>query len=1033
MKKLYEVISPGPVSPGLRRLSLVTGLTVLLWFTAFFASAAGALMPNPGSWHTATVVLYADTLITVRGTVTDSASGSSLAGATIQVLGTSIGTTSDANGAFILHVPDEAVLQVSILGYDRKDVRVSGSTFMHIALNPSVTGLSKLVVVGYGTVKKSDLTGSVSVVKSKDIESAPVASLDQALQGKAAGVQVTSVNGAPGAGTTIRIRGGNSISASNEPLYVVDGFVGGGDLTSINPNDIASIEILKDASATAIYGARGANGVILITTKHGKEGKPQVLVNVYAGMQQLPREISLLKGPDLAAYANENAAFFGTAPIYPDLSKVTNTDWQKAITRDAGMQNANVAISGGSKNLNYYLSGNYFNQDGIILNSGFRRYQTRLNLDLNLTNWLKIGTNLNFSRSNTNNNKVNLLTVLRDAPTSLPVKDSAGNYSILNPLTGRTFENPVADALESLDNTYENDLLGNWYIEASFKNGLQFRSTLAIDNDNTKRDEYLPGSLPLRHEQQKGGYAYISSSQSLNLLNENTVSYQRQFGKHHLNLLGGFTYQHQTTESYSATGEGFTNDLLTYNNLATGDPLLAANGSGYSEWTILSWLGRVNYSYGPYLLTVTGRQDGSSRLAANHKHAFFPSAAFAWRLSDEDFIKNLNVFSSLKFRLSYGKTGNQAIDVYSTLASLAVTNAWFHGQEQLGYTLGNIPNADLKWETTDEYNAGLDAGFLNGRLSLVLDAYYKKTYNLLLTVDIPGTTGYSSRLENVGSVANKGIELSIDGVIADRKDFSWNVGFNIAANRNKVLELGEGISYRDAAQGARLIVGKPAPVFYGAVFESVFKSQAEIDAVPGYQSGLHPGYIKFKDVNGNGKYDGLADYDIIGNPEPSFYGGFTSSARYKKLSLDLYVNYSYGNDIMNSLGPRFFVGNYDSNLSDQMLKRWTPANNQSNIPGVGAYQGTDVNSRAYSFSVQDGSFLRLKTLTLRYDLTPAKLSWMTGASVYVTASNLFILDNYTWGYDPEVNSEGTSPILRGFDGYSYPQNRSYILGVTLNF
>lgn len=1032
MKKFYDLLRPKYHSPGLRRMLRMLPLAAILSILFFSASRAGSY-PEESARSGQGIAALADTLISVRGNVTDSANGNALAGVTIQVKGGTVGTTTGANGDFVLRVPGGSVLVVSFLGYDKKEVRVQGQARFSISLNPSVTGLNKLVVVGYGTVKKSDLTGSVSVVKGEDIAAAPVASLDQAMQGKAAGVQVTSVNGSPGAATTVRVRGGNSISASNEPLYVIDGFIGGGDLTSINPADIASIEVLKDASATAIYGARGANGVVLITTRRGQQGKPNVSVNVYAGMQQLPREIQLLTGPQLADYVNESAAFFGTPPIYPDLSKVTNTDWQKAVTRHAGIQSADLSVSGGSENLNYYLSGNYFNQDGIILNSGFKRYQTRMNLDLKLTNWLTIGTQMNFSRSDKNNNKVNLLTVLRDAPTSLPVKDSTGNYSILNPLTGRTFENPVADAKLSLDDTYENNLLGNWYAEASFKNGLHFRSTFAMDNVTSKRNEYLPGSMPLRHAQGKGGYAYISHSQTINILNENTVSYDRYVGKHHFNFLGGFTYQHETDESFSASGEGFTNDLLTYNNLATGDPLLAQNTSDFSQWTIVSFLGRINYSYGPYLLTVTGRQDGSSRLAANHKHAFFPSAAFAWRMGDEDFIKSLNVFSSLKLRLSYGKTGNQAIDVYSTLSSLDVSNGWFHGQQQLGYVLGNIPNDNLKWETTDQYNAGLDAGFLNGRLSLVFDAYYKKTYNLLLTVQIPGTTGYSSRLENVGSVQNKGLELSVDGIIVDKKDISWDVSFNIASNRNKVLNLGQGIEYRDVAQGARLIVGKPAPVFYGAVFDGIFKSQAEIDAHPGYQSGLKPGYIKFKDVNGNGKYDGLADYDIIGNPEPKFFGGFSSSFRYKRLSLEVFFNYSYGNDIINSLGPRFFVGNYDSNTSDRLLDRWTLTNNQSNVPGVGAYQGTDVNSQAYSFSVQDGSFLRLKTLQLSYDLNSSHIRWMRGASVYVTGSNLFTADHYTWGYDPEVNSEGTSPVLRGFDGYSYPQNRSVILGVNLKF
>ncbi len=968
----------------------------------------------------------------ITGTVKD-AQGNPLAGVSVIVKGTTNGTSTGTDGDFNIDANVGDVLDFTIVGYQKKSVTVGQSTNISVVMEIEAVAGSEIVIIGYGTVKKSDLTGSVSVVKASDISSAPVASVDQALQGKAAGVQVTSVNGAPGAPTTIRIRGGNSISASNEPLYVIDGFIGGGDLTSINPTDIASIEILKDASATAIYGARGANGVILITTKLGKAGKSTILINAYAGTQQLPKEVALLTGPELADYVNERSALFGTNPIYPDVSKVTNTDWQKAITRNAGFQNADISFSGGNDKITYYLSGNYFNQDGIILNSGFKRYQTRLNLNLKLTDWLSVGTNLNFNRSNKNNNKVSLYDILKSAPTSLPIKDSSGNYTIVSPLNGQSFENPVADAKMSLDNTYDNSLLGNWYAKASFRNELTFKSTFGINNDNSKRNQYQPGSLPLRSVQNLGGQANISSTQSLNILNENTISYDKDFGIHHVNFLGGFTYQHETDESYSAFGNGFTNDLLTYNNLATGDPLLARNGSNFSEWTIISFLGRINYSVGPYLLTISGRQDGSSRLAANHKYAFFPSAAFAWKLDEEKFIENLGWFSNLKIRLSYGKTGNQAIGVYSTLPSLSTNNAWFNSQQNIGYTLGNLSNSDLKWETTDQFNAGLDAGFFNGRLTATLDAYYKKTHDLLLTVQIPGTTGYSSKLENVGSVQNKGVELDLNGIIINKQNLSWNIGFNIAANRNKVLDLGKGIEYRDVTNGARLIVGQPAPVFWGAVYEGTFKSQAEIDALPGYQAGLKPGFAKFKDVNGNGKYDGTGDYAIIGNPTPKFFGGLNSSLRYERFSFNMYLAYTYGNDIINSFGPRLFLGEFASNVGKTVLQRWTPKNNQSNIPGVGANATADVNSQAYSYAVQDGSFLRLKTLQINYDLPVTKIKWMQGASIYLTGTNLFIIDHYTYGYDPEVNSQGTNSILRGFDDYSYPANRSFIIGVNLKF
>ncbi len=972
--------------------------------------------------------------IHITGRITDN-NGNPVAGVSITLKGTSTGTVSDAKGNYSLPLKENSgILVFSHIGFIEKEVPVNGHPEIDVVLQAGNSALDQLVVVGYGTAKKGDLTGAVSVVRGSDLNGVPVASVDQALQGKAAGVQVTSISGAPGAGTTIRIRGGNSITASNEPLYVVDGFIGGGTLTSINPADIESIEILKDASATAIYGARGANGVVLITTKHGRSGKSDIAINAYAGVQQLPREVDLLTGPQLAGYVNDRAALFGSAPIYPNLSTVTNTDWQKAITRTAGIQNADIAFSGGSENVTYYLSGNYFNQDGIILNSGFQRYQTRLNLRLKLTDWLAVGTNLNFNRSNTNNLKASLYDILKTAPTSVPIKDAAGKYTILSPLSGQTFDNPIADALGKLDNTYDNSLLGGWYAEASFRNGLRFRSTLDINNDNTRHAVYSPGSLPLNASQNIGGSDSIASTQSFNLENENTVSYTRNFGKHHVDVLGGFTYQHEVDQSYTASAGGFTNDNLTYNNLSTGDPTLAKNTSAYSDWTIISFLGRANYSFNDkYLFTVSARQDGSSRLAANHKYAFFPSAAFAWKLGNEDFIRNLNVFSDLKFRASYGKTGNQAINVYSTLPSLSVSNVWFNNQQQLGYTLGNIPNDNLKWETTDQYDAGLDAGFFHGRLSLTGDFYYKKTYNLLLNVPIAGTTGYTSRLANVGKTQNAGIELMVDGRIIDQKDFSWNLAVNISGNRNKVLAIGSGQKFVDISNGYRLMVGKPAPVFWGNVADGVFHTQAEIDALPGYQAGLVPGDIKFRDVNHNGKYDGAADATIIGNPTPKFFGGFSSAFRYKRISLNVYFEYSYGNDVINSLGVRWFAGDYASNVGAIAVNRWTPENTQSNIPRAGADAEINVNSQAYSFAVQNGSFLRLKTLRLSYDLTPAKIKWLQGASLYFVGSNLFLVDHYTWGYDPEVSNNGINPVLQGGDQASYPQNRSFIFGLNLKF
>ena len=971
---------------------------------------------------------------TISGKVADK-NGQPLPGVSIIIKGTTQGTITDFDGNFFLaDVPGDATLVFSFVGMKTQELAIAGQSTFDVVLEEDAIGIEEVVAIGYGVVKKRDITGSVAKVNAKDMEVAPVARVDQALRGKTAGVQVTSLNGAPGAGTTIRIRGGNSINASNEPLYVIDGFIGGGDLNLINPADIESMEILKDASATAIYGARGANGVILITTKKGKAGKSKIAIDAYHGMQELPSKIDLLTGPQRAQYANESDELTNTPITYPDLSSVTHTDWQDAVTQVAPISSVNLSISGGKENVDYFFSANYYNQEGIIKNSGFERYQTRLNINAKLNSWLSFGANLNFSRSNRANNTVSLYNVIKDAATSLPIYDENGDYNIINPLSGQLFENPLAQALLQKNNTYKTRFLGNWYGKASFANGLTIKSTIGADVNNSKQNIYTPGSLPRRMDQELGGYARISTSAGVNLLNENTVSYMKDIGKHRFNILGGATIQHAETESLWASADGFTNDLLEYNKLSTGDPELRLSDSGFSDWTMVSFLGRVNYSYNDkYLFTASARQDGSSRLAKNHKWAFFPSAAVAWRMGEEDFIKDLGVFYNLKLRASYGKTGNQAIGIYSTLPTLGVTKFFFNENEYVGYRQGNLANDDLKWETTDQYSVGLDAALLDGKLSFELDAYYKKTKDLLLSVELPNTTGYGGRINNIGSVENKGIEFMLNAIVMERTDFTWDLSFNIAANRNKVLDLGTEKGFRDLTGGARLIEGEPAVVFFGAVYEGTWKSQEEIDALPGYMVGAKPGYPKFKDVNDNGKYDGFNDYDIIGSPEADFFGGFRNSFNYKNFGLDVFFSYSYGNDILNTMSPRFFFGGFASNIHADARNRWTENNTTSNIPRAGSHPIVNVNTPAYSISVHDGSFLRLQTLRLSYTLPSKNISWLNKASIYATGENLWLLTNYDYGFDPEVNAQGTNSVLRGFDGTVYPQNRTFIIGVNVEF
>ncbi|MCG8310123.1 MAG: TonB-dependent receptor [Cytophagales bacterium] len=975
---------------------------------------------------------------TITGKVISLEDQQGLPGVNVVVKGTLLGTVTDVEGNYTIQIEDgESILVFSSVGFVTEEVVVENKSVIDVSLSPDITALNEIVVIGYGVQRKSDLTGSVAKVKSEDIAAAPVSRIDQALRGKAAGVRVVSNNGSPGAGASIRIRGGNSITASNEPLYVIDGFIGGGDLNSINPADIESIEILKDASATAIYGARGANGVILITTKKGLTGKPKINVNAYYGSQRLPQKIDMLTGPERAAYAVESDEFTGAPITYPDLSKVTHTDWQDAVTQIAPISNVHLSVSGGQEKTDYFFSASYFNQEGIIINSGFERFQTRLNINTKINNWLSFGANLNFSRSDRANSTVNLFTVLKDAATSLPIYDENGDYNIVNPLSGQLFENPVAQARLQKNNTYKTRFLGNWYAKASFKNGLTIKSTIGADINNSKQNIYTPGSLPRRMDQELGGYAKISTSSGINLLNENTVSYVKDVGKHSFNLLGGATIQHAETESLWASADGFTNDLLEYNKLSTGDPELRLSDSGFSDWTMVSFLGRVNYSYNDkYLFTASVRQDGSSRLAKNHKWAFFPSAAAAWRLGEEDFIKDLGVFYDLKLRASYGKTGNQAIGIYSTLPTLGVTKFFFNENEYVGYRQGNLANDDLKWETTDQYSLGLDAALLDGKLSFEIDAYYKKTNDLLLSVEMPGTTGYTGRIDNVGSVENKGIEFMLNAVVMELNDFTWDLSFNIAANRNKVLDLGTEKGFRDVRSGARLIEGESAVVFYGAVYEGTWKSQEEIDALPGYMVGAKPGYPKFKDVNENGKYDGFDDYDIIGSPEANFFGGLSSNFSYKNFGLDIYFNYSYGNDILNTMSPKFFFGGFASNIHADARNRWTEDNTTSDIPRAGSHPIVNVNTPAYSISVHDGSFLRLQTLRLSYTLPTKNISWLSKASIYTTGENLWLLTNYDYGFDPEVNAvdnDGIKKVANGFDGSSYPQNRTFIIGVNVEF
>ena len=969
----------------------------------------------------------------ITGTIVD-AMGETVPGANIQVKGSSgVGTITDIDGNFSLRVPVNSILVISYIGYETQEVEIANKSQLDILLREDTQALEELVVVGYGVVRKSDLTGSVSRVGMDELKNMPVPSIDKALQGRAAGVQISSTSGTPGAGTSIRIRGGNSISAGNEPLYVIDGFIGGGDLNSINPSDIESIEILKDAAATAIYGSRGANGVIMITTKKGKEGVNKVSASFYQGWQSLPRELPFMEGPERAQFANDYADYNNTSRPFSDLSKVTHTDWQEAVTQTAPVTNADISVSGGNKGFQHYISANYYNQEGIYKSSGFTRYQTRINLDKKITDWLKIGVQTNASSLHTDNPKFSYLNYIKEASTASSIYDEEGNYSYINPIAGTGFDNPVANINLMKSDTYTKRFIGNFYAEVTPVKNLVIRSTVGGDFYSKKIERYNPGSLPVREEQGIGGLARIENSNYISFLNENTATYLWDINeKNRMTVLAGMTVQKEESQSSYTQVEGFSNDLMEFNNLSAGDASTAKYGSGYSANQMLSFLGRVNYSLNnKYLLTVTGRYDGSSRLAANHKWAFFPSAALAWRMSEESFIKDLGLFHNLKLRASYGLIGNQAINVYQSLASLAVTTPTLGGEKGVGYILGNIDNPNLKWETTAQADLGLEASFLKGRLSFEIDYYYKRTKDLLMNVEIPWTSGYNTQLQNVGEVKNQGVELMVNATLLDTKDWHWSVNMNISKNQNKVLDI-NGAEYLDLANGVRLYKDQPAAVFVGAVYDGTWKSQEEIDANPTYMPGVRPGCAKFKDVNCNGKYDGVKDYEILGSPEADFFGGFGTTVDYKGLTLELFFQGTYGNEILNTGAASMFFGSFGSNLYNFPEAPWSEDNPTSNMPAAGSFNyGVDVNTLNYSVNVQDGSFLKLKTLKLAYNLPRKTIPFAQNLNLYLLFNNLFTITNYDWGYDPDVTGNGA--VVRGVDNMAYPQNRSVQVGFNVEF
>ena len=996
---------------------------------------------------------------TITGRVTDATNGRPLANVQVAVVGTQLGTLTNAEGRYtIANVPDgQQTIRAILIGYapQTRAVTVAGQAVSaDFTMTVRASVLSEVVTVGYGTQRRQDVTGAVASVNLEDAPVAQTQNVGQILQGRVAGAQVTQNNGAPGGGISIQVRGSNSITATSEPLYVIDGIpaiTGSGSndayqnpLSAINPSDIQSIEVLKDASSTAIYGARGANGVVLVTTRRGSRGESRLALEASYGTQEIRQQIPMLNGSQFAELYNEARTNAGLTTFYTPTqiaSLGAGTNWQNQVLQTAPQQTYNLSASGGDDRTRYLLSGSYFDQSGIVIGSNFTRASARVNLERNVASRLQLGTN--FTLSNTRNNirpsdnglgSSTVMSALWFNPAS-PVRNPDGTWVLQSPQTWPA-TNPVASGTDLVQRRSLFNAIGNVFGEYAILPTLRARSSLGVTQNYERFLYYAPRTIV--EGASVGGDANQASGQELTLINENTLTYNRRVAGNPLDLLGGFTVQRSRFQSDTARNQQFPNDLTGAFNLNAGT--LPRVGSGDTEWALLSWLGRVNYNVADrYLLTLTGRADGSSRFGENSKWGFFPSASAAWRIINEPFFKNQKLFDDLKLRLSYGVTGNQEIGLYNSLARLATTNYVYGNALTVGYSPNaTAPNPDLKWEQTQQYNAGLDMGWLDNRITATVDAYRSTTRDLLLRVSLPASTGFQNQLQNVGSVRNGGVEASISTLNLSRRGFTWRTTFNAAANRNRVLNLGAATEIPNTDDkgiggqvgGAVIVtrVGEPLGTFVGLRTNGLFQQgdqctlttlRPTIDCVPGE--------YKYVDTNGDGRIN-ANDRVILGNAQPDWYGGLSNDFTVGPFTLNVFFQGVFGNEVLNA--PAINTKNVStfSNQTRDALNRWTPTNTNTNVPRANANRPREV----YDVHVEDGSFIRLQTLTLGYTLPARLIPRAQGARVYVTGQNLALWTDYT-GFDPEVNSFGGDVRARGIDLGGYPRARVWNFGLNLGF
>ncbi|WP_020529729.1 TonB-dependent receptor [Flexithrix dorotheae] len=985
--------------------------------------------------------------VTVSGKVTSQEDGEPLPGVSVLLKGTSTGTTTDFDGKFSLNIPENSTLSFSYIGFKTMDIEVGNQSILNIEMVPDLAQLEEVVVVGYGTVKKSDLTGSVSSVNSEELTAYPAIGTVQALQGRAAGVQITANNGEPGSSYKIRVRGGTSINASSDPIFVVDGFVGG---VVPPPEDIASIEILKDASATAIYGSRGANGVIMVTTKKGKSGKTKIDFNTSFSSQEEIGRLDLLNAAEFQDYIQE---------VTPNVPMGTeDTDWQDAIYQKGHIQNYQLSLSGGSDNVSYYVSGIYYDQKGIIVGSQYDRYSITSNLDIKATEKLKLGINLFASRterdgvptqegSGGSGNTGVVASAYGFAP-DLGIYNPDGSFTVNK--IGDPFDNPYAISTQKENETVNDLLQANLSGEYEIFKDLKFRASFGANTGNRRNGNFLPTTLNAGAN--VGGRADLEGNKNTNILSENYLTYSKSFGSlHDFSIMGGYSYQKSRGETWGARADSYNTNAVSFWDL-DGSAVYQRPWSSLSEWELSSWYSRINYSFNSkYLLTLNLRYDGSSTFSKNNKWAFFPSGAFAWNMHEESFLNNSDLFSQFKWRVSYGLTGNRAIAPYQTLARLSPQLAAINGQIVNAVRPSSVANDNLTWETTAQFDVGADIGLFNDRVNLVVDYYRMETSDLLFQRPLPEYSGYTTQWQNIGKVENKGFELTLNtrNLVGE---FKWDMAFNISANRNKVLELPDNLDIPYGSNPGHMVgmdftqilrVGEPVGAFFGFIYDGVY--QEGDNFIEGSSFEQEAGGEKYRDVDGitdengdlTGQPDGQLnnnDKTIVGNPQPKYIWGWNNDFSWKGFDMNIFFQASKGNDIYSYTLMELDKLSGGRNATKNALNRWTPTNTNTDVPKAAAGRGYKPSTRW----IYDGSYVRLKNISLGYNLPNSILekAKIRRLRIYVSAQNILTFTDYE-GVDPEVNyrTDGGTNGNRnvGLDYGSYPNAKSYSIGLNVGF